>query len=271
MAADVLLVQMRGVKVVWTVHNRFSHESEHPAREIIARRLLARLVSRMIFHSEDARAEIQRLLAINLLRRSVVIPHGHYIGLYPTDASRERQLRSQFEIKDDDTVLLFFGNLRRYKGISQLLHAFQLAPHCRLKLIIAGKPFDQGLAEEVATASKNDPRIQPYLDFIPDVDVGPLYAVSHIAVIPFERTLTSGSAILALSQGKALLLPEEARLIGLPDQRGTVFYGNDGLLETLQQLPSKAELAAMGKMNFEAAKTLDWKTIGRQVAKVYTH
>jgi len=270
MAADVLLVRLRGIKVVWTVHNRLSHESEHPAREIMARRLLARLVSRLIFHSHEARAEIQRLLAINLIHRSDVIPHGHYIGMYPTNPRREHQLRERFALKAEETVVLFFGNLRRYKGVSQLLQAFETVKHPHLRLLIAGNPFDQSIADELTTAAERDRRLGLYLGFIPEADVGPLYAISQIAVVPFERTLTSGSAILALSQGKALILPEEARIIGLPDLRGTVFFNrNNGLKAILNKLPDKSQLEDMGKINFEAAQELDWSKIGRKVVEIY--
>lgn len=267
---DVLMVRLRRIKVVWTVHNRLSHESADPQREIMARRMLARVVTRLVFHSAEARASVENLLAMPLARRSVVIQHGNYLGMYPADPVRERQLRERFSLRDGDTVMLFFGALRGYKGIDQLLAAFRDTHDPRLRLIIAGKPFEPDIAANIEQAAAEDPRINPYLGFIPDADVGPLYAMAHLAIIPFERTLTSGSAILALSQHKALLLPEEARVFGLPDYRGVLFFDQtSGLQAALNSLPDVAQLQAMGYINLEIARQMDWSTIGQQTVAAY--
>jgi len=267
---DVMLVRLRGVKVIWTVHNLLSHESVSPQREILARRALARVVSRLVFHSHEARQAVEQLLSKRLKNQSAVVPHGNYIGMYPDNPGRAQQLREQFGLQAGDTVLLFFGALRRYKGISQLLAAFQANHNPRLRLILAGRPHEEDLAEDIQKAAAADSRISAYLGFIPDADVSPLYAVSNLVTTPFERTLTSGSVILALSQGKAVLLPEEAKVLGLPDTRGVLFFnGGVGLVSALDALPARAQLQAMGQINFEIAKTLDWPSIGRKIVAAY--
>ena len=269
MALDVLMVRLRGIKVIWTVHNRLSHESPDIKRELTARRWLARVVNQLIFHSAEARTEVEQLLGLPLLNRSVVIPHGHYIGMYPPDPARTQQLHHQFGLSDDDTVILFFGALRRYKGITQLLQAFSRTGNPKLKLIIAGRPFEDEIVNEIEQAAVQDSRIMTYLGFVPTEDVAPLYAIADIAVVPFEKTLTSGSAILALSLGTALILPEEARVIGLPDIQGTLFFsGAEHLLSILDRL-SDMDLDSMGAINLKAAKQLDWLSIGHKISEIY--
>lgn len=265
---DIFMVRRRGVKVIWTVHNRLAHESAHPQREIMARRILARIVTRLIFHSAEARVTVEQLLGIPLKHRSSIIPHGNYLGIYPANPTREQQLRDQFNLRDHHTVILFFGALRRYKGIDQLLQAFRVTPDPNLRLIIAGKPFEPIIRAEIKKAVAEDSRIHACLDFIPETDVNPLYAIAHLAAVPFERTLTSGSAILALSMGKALLLPDEARVLGLPTE-GTLYFGKEqGLKETLQRL-STWDLNAMGQINSEAAQALNWTRIGAMTMAAY--
>lgn len=265
---DVLMVRLRGVKVIWTVHNRLSHESLDQEREIVGRRWLARTVTRLIFHSPEARTEIEQLLSTRLAHRSSVIPHGHYLGIYPADPTREQQLREQFNLRDNDTIIVFFGALRRYKGIGQLLQAFRATHNPQLRLIIAGRPFDSEIGDDIQKAAAEDPRICTYLGFIPTADVGPLYAIADLAAIPFERTLTSGSAILALSMGKAVLLPDEARVLGLPKD-GTLFFGQEHELKEILQRLATWDLEAMGKLNLEAAKALSWTKIGEMTVAAY--
>ncbi len=267
---DVMLVRLRGVKVVWTVHNLISHESSNPDREILARRTLARVVTHLIFHSEEARSRVEKLLALPLGAKSTIIPHGHFIGIYARNTARAQALRQQFNLTEDNIVLLLFGEIRRYKGITRLLAAVKEVANPNLRLIIAGRPFDKTLVDEINGAAMDDNRIKTYFGFVPNDDVSPLYEISQIAIAPFERTLSSGSVTLALSQGKALLLPEEARVLGLPSGAGVLFFDEvDGLKVILQNLPNLEVLRLMGENNLEIARTLDWSEIGRTINSVY--
>ena len=44
-----------------------------------------------------------------------VIPHGHYRGIYP-DISRE-EARRRLGLRTDERVILWFGKIKRYKGL----------------------------------------------------------------------------------------------------------------------------------------------------------
>ena len=267
---DIIMVRLKGIRVVWTVHNRLSHESPDPFRERLARRWLAKTVNSLIFHSNDALIDIENFLKFPLKRKSTIIPHGHYIGIYPENAEKEQYFKKKFKIYDNDTVIIFFGAIRHYKGISTLLKIFTKTSNPHLKLLIAGRPFESEISMEIEEAERYDSRINSYLDFIPDDDVNPLYAISHIAAIPFEKTLTSGSAILAMSLKKALLLPDVARVIGLPNYHGTMFYkSHDDLYTILENIPDKNILVNMGLTNFNVSNSLDWQTIGRKTVNIY--
>lgn len=269
LALSVLMVRLTGVRVIWTVHNRLSHESPDPEREILARRWLARAASRLIFHSDSARIAVEVTLGIKVGHKSEVIPHGNYVGVYPKNAQRAHELVREFGLQPEQRVLLFFGAIRRYKGIATLVEGFRAIKDDSIRLIIAGRPSEPDLKADIEAAAKQDPRIIPYLGFIPEDDVHPLYSIADLAVIPLERTLTSGSAILALSMGKALLLPEEARVIGLPDFSGTAFFdGKEGFSKAVSSL-DRVTLEAMGERNRNLASRLNWKDIGNAVARSY--
>jgi len=268
---DVLLLRWSGTKVIWTVHNRLSHESANPDSEIMARRALARTVSRLIFHSLPAKKSVEQLLSLTLNKRAVVIPHGNYLDVYPASPVREQDLRLKFNLDDKVTVLLLFGELRRYKGVGILIDAFLKTRNANLRLIIAGKPFDGVIENEINDAAQRDSRIKTYLGFIPESDVGPLHAISDLSIIPFINTLTSGSAILALSQGKGLMLPEEGAVLGLPLTGGIIYFDSAslGLKRALEDIPERDQLRSMGLKNMELAKGLDWSIIGRNIVSVY--
>ena len=270
MVLDVLAVRLCGIKVLWTVHNLVSHECPDIRREQTARRWLARVVNRLVFHSVEACRTVEAYLACSLECRAEVIPHGHYLHSYQSDTARERRWRQRLGLADEDIVLLCFGYLRRYKAVGQLLEAFAASDDQRLRLVIAGEPFDPSIVEEIHAAADRDPRIRLHLEFVSVADIAPLYGIAQAAILPAETALTSGSAILAMSQGKALLLSEQARaMTGLPPTPGLVCFDNqDGFRARLRSL-ADMDLDAMGAANRLAIRVFDWNAIGVRTARIY--
>ncbi len=265
---DVLLCRLSGRKVVWTVHNRLSHETPNAARETLARRVIGRTVTRVLFHSASARDDVCSLLGLSR-RRTAVVPHGNYIGVYAENPQRSRELRDELELAEGTLPLLFFGALRGYKGLAVLLDAFRKTRDPKLRLVIAGKPYEEEIATQLRSAAAADDRIRLRLGFLPEADVAPLFSLVSAVAVPFERTLTSGSVILAMSLGKALLLPEHARVLDVADDGGAFFFeGTEELSRVLASL-SDDRLSAMGQHNLGLAKQLDWQQIARMILGIY--
>ena len=270
LALDVYWLRTRGVRVVWTWHNLVSHESRHARRERRARRVLAACVNRILFHSASARETVQNLYALHLAEKSTIAPHGSYIGVYQQDPQIRETLRRRFRLADDDLVVLYFGTLRAYKGISELLGAFAATNNPRLKLIVAGKPYGEALLHELQGQIDRDPRAHLYPQHVPDQEVAALFSLASVVAIPFQRTLSSGSVILALSLGKALLLSDQARVLDVVDDEGTLFFADSvQLAQMLDTLPNQ-DLSKMGQHNLDLARDLDWDKIGRIITAVYT-
>jgi beta-1,4-mannosyltransferase len=266
---DVLRVRLSGRRVVWTVHNQVSHETRNEAREIYLNRMLAEAVNRLVFHSEFALVKFEQLLGMRLRHKAAVIPHGHYIGWYPEDPARTATLRERFALQGDHVVVLAFGAIREYKGLPKIIEAFEQARNPKLRLLIAGLPFNKALAEQLQAAATRDPRILLHLGFTADEEVAPLFALSHAMVLGFERVLTSGSALLAMSLRRALLLPYTARPLGLIEDENCYYEDSRALTSMLDAL-NVADLLNQGARNFLSAQALGWEKIGRETAQLYS-
>jgi beta-1,4-mannosyltransferase len=268
--ADVMLARAMGRRVVWTIHNLVSHESSNGESELIARRFLARAASRVILHSASALAMVERVYGVAIRSKASVVRHGNYSASYAMDADRATALRTRFEIADNETVILFLGALRPYKGVERLIRAVRAAPpHRRLKCIIAGKPMAAEYARTLQALAEGSDRVRLALGFVDENDVAALHELADAVVIPFERTLTSGSAVLAMTMGKALILPSEASVLDLIDERGGYYFGSDeGLVEILSSLDRSA-LKKMGRHNRQVAAEFSWQTVGELTAKAY--
>jgi beta-1,4-mannosyltransferase len=266
---DVMLVRARGTRVVWTVHNLVSHESPDPRAEMAARRLLARCCSHLVVHSASAVRELEAAWVLDLSRRASVVPHGNYDGCYPIAEGESSALRERLGIPTDALCILFFGAVRRYKGVLALVQAMGKVQRQDVRIIIAGKPNEASLKAELENAAVADKRIVLALEFIPDEAVASFFSLAHAAVVPFERTLTSGSVVLAMTLGKATLLSHEAKVFDLADERTSWFFDSLDHLSTLIETMGRSELEARGRRAREVADTLAWPGLASTLKRVY--
>jgi len=269
LALDIIYVRYRGTKVVWTIHNLVSHESPNRKLEIKARRIIAKTCSNLIIHSVSALNMVEQAYSINLKEKVSVIPHGNYDGCYVFREKRALEFKKAWQLEDDNIVMLFFGAIRPYKGVEKLLESFVAVPNFKLRLVIAGNPEDGEFSKSIINAAKHDSRITLLLHFIPDDDVAALFSIADVVVLPFDRTLTSGSVVLALTMGKALLLPEEARVFDMVDEYSCIFFDSTSSLQALISSLDKTQLSRMGEASRCIADGLNWLSIAERTAATY--
>ena len=250
-----------GVRIVWTVHNIAAHERRELEPELRVSGRIARLCDALIVHCEAARRlAIEALqLAGPAAERVVVVPHGHYVAAYPSTISRA-DARRWCGFADDERVFLLLGALRGYKGASELIAAVRRLADPRVRLLIAGKPFTPQLADEIGAAAAGDERIVTRLEFIADDDIPRFLRAADCAVVPFRDVLTSGSLILAMSFGLAVIAPRLGCLPETVAPNGALLYDPADLagLDAALEAALAADLAAMGERNREHIGQFDW-------------
>lgn len=229
----ITVAKLLGYKILWTVHNLISHEPSHLKLEILVRKAVARLADHVIVHCNYARDLIHKEWGIGP-GKITVIPHGSYIGYYPNDISRN-EARQRLGLSEDDFIFLFFGMIRNYKGMKQLLESFgevnSINPKTRL--VMAGKPFNDTIRSELEAMARSK-RISTFLGYIPDEEVQLFFNAADVVVLPYQNILTSGAAILALSFGKPLIVPNKGCIPELiNDENGFLYHHDRELTETM--------------------------------------
>jgi len=204
---ELKIIQMTGTKLVWTVHNLVSHDSRYPHTEKYFLRKLSNLVDRIIIHEKSAIQVVSEHLTIRNPEIISVIPHGNYIGYYPDNVTRE-QARSELNLKPGALVLLFIGQIRPYKGVSELISAFKRLNSDNLELIIAGAVTSQNLLEELNNMISGDSRIRFYPGYIEDNKLQYYFRVADLVVLPYKNVLTSSSLVLAMGFDCCCLVPD---------------------------------------------------------------
>lgn len=130
------IVRLRTRNLWWTAHNLMPHE---PCRiaclDIIARVVVIRFASRVFVHGDEAKKILLAKFPFTA-RKTVVIPHGNWIGFYPPCESSLRA-RQNLQLPGDAFVYLNFGNCRPYKNLEGVIEAFRKVARPNDILLIA--------------------------------------------------------------------------------------------------------------------------------------
>lgn len=197
----------RGGYIVWTVHNLAPHDLTTDPIDLQLRTEIARLSAKIHVHTESQLKQLSNRLSFDK-GKAVVIPHGNYIDYYPNDI-QPGEARQQLGIPDDAFVFLFLGQIRPYKGLPELLNAFEdlLTEYSNSFLLIAGNPVWPYKPQEISQLASTIPRVAVYESLVPEADLQTFYGASDIAVLPYRNIFTSGSAIAALSFDTPVIAP----------------------------------------------------------------
>jgi len=200
------LARFHKTKIFWTAHNLQSHERIHPFLERIFWHKFLPNVNGIICLSEVGRQQLRVQHPRARLIPTFAIPHGHYRGAYP-DVINKDEARRALSIRPDEFVLTFLGQIRAYKGVALLVRCFTAAQVENVKLLIAGKPFDDGIMCEINEAAALNPSVMLFPKFVDRNDIQKILRATDLVVLPYKEILNSGSGMLALSFDRPILVP----------------------------------------------------------------
>lgn len=212
-----------GYCIVWTMHNFYPHERPFPELDHLAQLSMCQLADHVVVHcgyaAKLAREKFYRIKNLH------VIPHGNYIDAYPNEIS-QIAARRKLGISDAAFVYLFVGNARPYKGIDRLIRAFEDVADVQSVLVLMMRSgLNPEYANEIQAAVQHDVRILTFVSpFFEREEFQTYLNAADIAVLPFVDVLTSGSAILALSFGLPVILPEIGCLSELIDDSMGILF-----------------------------------------------
>ena len=265
----LIVARARRIKIIWTAHNLRSHEGLYPRVEARLWRTLLGRVDAVIALTEAGRDLTLQQFPCLRARPTFVIPHGSYRAAYPAEQTRDAA-RRQLGLPRGARVLVSLGQLRPYKNLPHLIRTFRQLSARDVFLVIAGAPSDPALVDEIRAAAGADPRIRLHLRFIPGERLQSYLAAADLVVLPYREILNSGSAVLALSFERPILVPALGALPELQGKMGTAWVrtyegelGAEALAEALiWALDAPREATQL-------FGELSWERIARQTLRAY--
>lgn len=127
------------------------------------------------------------------------------------------------KLDPDQRHLLFFGIIRRYKGLDLLLEALasRRISHINLKLIIAGEFYEKGDRYiDLAMKLGIEKKVMFTGGFVPNSEVGNYFAASDLVVLPYKSATQSGITQIAYHFEKPMLVTDVGGLAEMvPDRK----------------------------------------------------
>jgi beta-1,4-mannosyltransferase len=147
-----------GVRIVWTVHDLRGHGRRNALFGSGLTRFLMRTADAVIAHCDGV---------LPAAANAFTIPHGHYIGYYENRVDRA-EARCALGLDEDVFVFLFFGWIRKYKGVAELIDAFRSLAGARM--LIAGSAPEPRLLQSLQRRAGTNATIVP--EAVDDGDAG---------------------------------------------------------------------------------------------------
>lgn len=121
--------------------------------------------------------------------------------------------RRQLNLPEQAQVVLFFGFIRKYKGLDLLLEALAEAPG--LYLVVAGECYDDwGYYQEIMERLGLQDRVRVFADFIPAEQVRVYFSAANLVVQPYRTATQSGISQIAYHFEKPMVVTNVG---GLPE------------------------------------------------------
>jgi glycosyltransferase involved in cell wall biosynthesis len=258
-----------GARVVWTTHNARPHETGSSPVERAYWSSVVRRVDAVIHPSAASRAQVEAGYPRLARVPHAVVPLGHFRGSYPDRVSRE-EARASFGIPTGAAVVCFVGLVRPYKNVPHLVDTVRaLPPDRQAVLLVGGEPLEPGIAEEIERAAAGDPRVRLFLQRVPDDEVQRFLRAADLVALPFTDITNSGSALLALSFDRPVLVPRLGAMGELQGLIGTEWVRTfDGIL-TPALLDDALTWARSRRSERADLTSLDWPAIARQTLALY--
>lgn len=265
-AIRLAATRLLGYRLVWTVHQLHPHESS-PALDRRGARLLASACDLLLAHDGWTGHQVASSVRSKAI---AIVPHGSYIGVYPTGRPRD-DVRRELGLPGQSFVFLCFGELRGYKGIELLLTAFSSVSSPQVRLVVAGNVKDERSGAGVRAAAAADERVVPVPGFVPEARVTELFGACDAAVLPRSEPGTSGSLVLALSLGLPVVAADvqTVREVAGDVEAGWLFRPHDpsSLRAALESAAAdREEAAARGRRGRTLAERLRWTETARETA-----
>ena len=253
-------------KVISIIDNMIPHEKRMGDR--LLTKYFVKTVDGFIAMSEKVKNDIKTF------SHKPVSISPHPIFNHFGDPITKMEARTQLGLPEQDKIILFFGYIRKYKGLDLLIQAManETIKNLGIQLIIVGEFYeDASTYHDLINALGLQNRISFYSNYIPDVEVKNYVCSADFIIQPYKNATQSGVTPLAYHFEKPMLVTNVG---GLAD---TVPHLKTGIVvaPTAEEIAKGIEtLYELGEKHFipniiEEKKKYSWSQMTEKFLALY--
>jgi glycosyltransferase involved in cell wall biosynthesis len=245
----------KGIEVVLFCHNVVDHEVAY-WKYFITKRVLKN-ASRYVVQTREDELKLKALLSN---AKTAVHPHPIY-DQFPEPKGSLRKRKS--------LELLFYGFIRPYKGLGNLIDAMTLLKGKDIQLTIAGEFWsDEEETRRKIMSLGLGGQIELRPGYHADEETAELFARSDVVVLPYSSATGSGVVPIAYHYNKPVIVTSVG---GLPDvvlehETGWIVEPDDPveLANVIDQI-NRNMCSSMSNKIIDFKKSLTWDSLSRAV------
>jgi glycosyltransferase involved in cell wall biosynthesis len=205
-----LVKRNRHTKIICIADNVIPHE--HRPGDATFTRYFLKTCNGFVTMSEKVLADLRRFEAV---KPALLVQHPLYDNFgekIPKEAARQ-----VLGLNATDKIILFFGFIRKYKGLDLLLQAItdKRLQEQKIKLLVAGEFYeDEKMYLQLIQENRLNATVMVHKNFIPDSEVKFYLCAADVVVQPYRAATQSGVTPLAYFFEKPMVVTNVG---GLPD------------------------------------------------------
>lgn len=266
---SIMRLLNKKIVVIALVDNAIPHEPRMGDKPLT--RYFMKKPDGFVAMSKSVLADVEEITGSRQLR---FVPHPVY-DIYG-DALAKKEARKSLKIDSQEKVLLFFGFIRKYKGLNLLLDALSdnRLKRMNVKLMIAGEFYDDPAPYHQKIEQLNlQHRVLLHSEFIPAGEIARYFCAADMVVQTYLSATQSGVTQIAYHFGRPMLVTDVGGLSEIVPH-GEVGYVTDvdavavaDALVDFYENSREEEMAANAKIK---SGSFTWQALVSAFEELYT-
>jgi glycosyltransferase involved in cell wall biosynthesis len=261
-------LRRQGIRVIAITDNILPHE-QRPGDTALTR-YFVRSCDAFVAMSRSVLEDLQRFTD-NPHRR--FLPHPVYDIFGPP--MEKSDARRRLGIPEGQRLLLFFGFIRKYKGLDLLLEAMgsDVLKAQDVHLLVAGEFYESDSPyREILLRNGASARVRFDSDFIPKERVREYFCAADLVVQPYRHATQSGITQIAYHFGRPMLVTRVGGLAEIVED-GKTGYVTDpeptAIASAISRYYSESKEAGIAQAVVAARARFDWSSFVQGVIQLY--
>ena len=239
--------------------------------------IMYKMCNKIIIHSHEGKDRLVEIYNIDP-EKVVVMAHGDYKFFLPEKLLKKKEAKKKIGVPINSKTILFFGAIRRNKGLDDLLMALVKIKYKIPKslLLIVGEPCeDYSKYSKIIDQYNLRDMIFERLTYIPNKDVADYFFASDVVVLPYKEITQSGVLQIAYAFEKPVVATDIGGFSEAIENGRNGFLVNAGDHETFAEktieiLSDEQKMTAMGRHSgYLSNNKYSWNTIAKKTNEVY--